>query len=70
MNMPSRYGIEVARRLLAVRPETPVILASGYLQPREIEEAEALGIREVVLKPTSIEQMAGVTARLLPARRP
>jgi PAS domain S-box-containing protein len=64
-NMPGMSGMDVARQVLQVRPDAPVVLASGYLRPSEIDQARALGIREVVFKPNTLEELGPLVLRLL-----
>jgi CheY-like chemotaxis protein len=64
-NMPGMSGMDVARQVLQVRPDAPIVLASGYLRPTEIDQARALGIREVVFKPNTLEELGPLVQRLL-----
>ena len=66
-NMPGMSGTDVAKQILTLRPGTPVVLTSGYLRPAEIEQARALGIREVILKPNTIDELGPAVRRLLSA---
>jgi CheY-like chemotaxis protein len=70
LSMPGTSGIEVARELLKVRPDTPVVLASGYLKEEEIAAALAAGVREVVLKPSTVDKLGAVIQRLMNRQRP
>jgi CheY-like chemotaxis protein len=63
-NMPGLSGVEVAQQVLQIRPEIPVVLVSGYLLPGEVEQARALGVREVVLKPNSVEGFGPLLQRI------
>jgi CheY-like chemotaxis protein len=67
-NMPMLSGMEVARQILSIQPDTLVVLASGYVRPAEIEQAQALGVREIILKPNTVEELVPVIQRLLSAR--
>jgi PAS domain S-box-containing protein len=69
-NMPGMSGMEVARELLRIRPAAPIALASGYVRPTEIEQARALGISEIILKPNTVEELGPVVARLLARQTP
>jgi len=63
--MPGQTGFEVARTLLALRPELPIILCSGYssaLSPERVTEA---GIREFMMKPVSLHDLAPVIRAVL-----
>lgn len=49
--MPGLTGAELARELLAIRPELPIILATGFSESITPEQAREIGIRDFVLKP-------------------
>ena len=67
LTMPGMTGTELARQLLARRPDLPVVLASGYAGVLGPDELDAAGIRELVPKPFDLEVLAGVVARHLRA---
>jgi PAS domain S-box-containing protein len=58
LSMPQMSGFELARQLLVIRPDVPIIMTSGYVRPQDEEQAIRAGIRELILKPDTIEQMA------------
>jgi CheY-like chemotaxis protein len=65
MTMPGMSGAEFAQRLAGIRPDLPVILTTGYpgsLLDRNIRE---IGIREVLLKPPSIQSLGTALRRVL-----
>ena len=49
--MPGMTGIDLARRILQIRPHIPIILCTGYSTLITQEEVKALGVREFALKP-------------------
>lgn len=49
--MPGMTGIDLARRMLQIRPDVPIILCTGYSNLVNEESAKAIGIREFVFKP-------------------
>lgn len=49
--MPDMTGIELAQKVLAIRPELPVILVSGFSEIGTQERARQLGVREFLTKP-------------------
>jgi PAS domain S-box-containing protein len=57
MAMPRMSGIDFAQQVLAVRPDIPVLLASGYVRPEEVERAREAGIRKVIWKPSTLSEM-------------
>jgi CheY-like chemotaxis protein len=54
MTMPQMKGDALARALLAIRPELPVILCTGYSTQAAAEAAGDIGIREFVKKPLTV----------------
>lgn len=69
-SMPGKCGTELAREMLAIRPDTRVVLVSGYLRPYEIEQARTAGIQEVILKPDTVDELAAAVHRLLASDEP
>ena len=73
LSMPGISGMEVARRVLQIRPDIPVLLATGYVRSEDVEQARAIGIREVIWKPQTIGEMGDLLAqqlqKLVPANR-
>ena len=71
LSMPGASGMDVARAILSIRPEIPVLLATGYVRPEDVECARAIGIREVIWKPHTVgemgEQLAQQLEKLVPA---
>ncbi|HEU4416816.1 MAG TPA: PAS domain S-box protein, partial [Candidatus Angelobacter sp.] len=58
LSMPGMSGSEVARQVLAIRPEIPVVMMSGFVRPEDEKEARRIGVRYVILKPDTIEELA------------
>jgi CheY-like chemotaxis protein len=63
--MPVMTGYELAKEILAVRSDVPIILCTGYSEKILPAKAKALGIKEVVLKPTVMEDMARIVRHVL-----
>ena len=66
--MPSMTGIDLARALLAIKPDTPVILISGLnekILPEKIEEA---GIKAFISKTAGKRELAALIRRVLDTR--
>jgi CheY-like chemotaxis protein len=64
--MPGSTGFGLARELLAVRPDLPVILYTGHIDPIAERELESAGIRALLPKPVEPDKLHGLLARLLP----
>lgn len=63
--MPGMRGDELAQRMLAVRPDLPIILCTGYGENINAATAEAIGIRAFILKPLTMEVLAQLIRRVL-----
>ena len=63
--MPHMTGFELAQKLIAIRPDIPIILCTGYSETVSEEEAKAAGIKEFVLKPINVNKIAEVVRRVL-----
>ena len=67
--MPDLAGIDLARRILQVRKDTPVILFTGYSETVSPDTAKAAGISEFIMKPISKREAAEVIRRVLDSRK-
>jgi PAS domain S-box-containing protein len=56
--MPSMTGDKLAAAMLAIRPDIPVILSTGFSEVLREDEAKAGGIKDIILKPYSISEIA------------
>ncbi len=64
-NMPELSGLEVARAVAALRPELPVVVSSGYLSEDVRRQARAAGVRGLVNKEHTLEELPGLLRSLL-----
>jgi PAS domain S-box-containing protein len=51
LTMPHMTGLELAREILRIRPDTPIIVCTGFSELIDEEIAKAAGIRAYVHKP-------------------
>ena len=58
MTMPKMTGDQLAKKILAVRPEVPVILCSGFSESMTQERSHAMGIRTFLRKPVLMRELA------------
>jgi nitrogen-specific signal transduction histidine kinase/ActR/RegA family two-component response regulator len=65
LSMPQMSGTELAREVLQMCPKMPVILTTGYIRPQDQELARRVGIRELILKPDTVEELGFALHRLL-----
>ena len=66
--MPGMSGLEVAQALKEIRPDLPVVMASGYITEELRAKAPAAGIRELIYKPNSVEDLCEAVARFANAQ--
>jgi PAS domain S-box-containing protein len=65
LNMPVVSGLEIAMEILRERPDLPVAVASGNVTETLRMKAQALGIREVIYKPSTLTDLAQAVQRML-----
>lgn len=58
LTMPKMTGIELSKQLLAIEPDLPVILCTGFSATISQEILEKVGIREVIMKPMITSELA------------
>jgi PAS domain S-box-containing protein len=66
--MPHISGIELAREMLKIKPGLPVILCTGYSENLNEEEALAMGVRALMMKPFSVKEIAETIRLVLRAK--
>lgn len=69
-NMPRMSGIDLAKKLMELRPNLPVILTSGYVTDELHALSVSIGIREVIYKPDSSDELCEAVARLTSSNEP
>ncbi|MBU1537859.1 PAS domain S-box protein, partial [Myxococcota bacterium] len=65
MTMPELSGTELATEMMAIQPHLPVILCTGYSELVDARQAQAMGIRQLIMKPWGISEMAAGIRRAL-----
>jgi PAS domain S-box-containing protein len=65
MTMPNLTGTILAKKVLNIRPDLPIILCTGYSESMDKKQAESLGIREFLLKPILKKQLAATIRKAL-----
>jgi len=67
MTMPHMTGDVLARELISIRPDIPIIVCTGYSDRINTDIASDIGIRELVMKPVVIKDIAQCIRRVLDA---
>ena len=65
MTMPNMTGLQLAKEMLHIRPDIPIILCTGFSHTVNEEKAKEIGIREFIMKPISIGEIARVIRMVL-----
>ena len=58
MTMPNMTGRELATGIISIRPDIPVILCTGFSDQMNADMARQIGVREFVMKPIIMKEMA------------
>jgi two-component system cell cycle sensor histidine kinase/response regulator CckA len=61
--MPTMTGEMLAKEIIGIKPDTPLVLCTGYSEMITKEKTKALGIRELVTKPILISNLAEAIRR-------
>ena len=57
MTMPNMTGVQLAPKLLEIRPDIPIIICTGFSTKIDNEKATAAGIRGYVMKPVVMSEL-------------
>jgi CheY-like chemotaxis protein len=58
--MPDMTGHDLARALLQIRPDIPIVMTSGYIREEDTAAALEAGVQEVISKPHSVDDLGRV----------
>ena len=67
MTMPKMTGDQLARELMKVRPDIPIILCTGFSMKISEKKAKEIGIKAFVMKPLVRRDMANIVRKVLDA---
>jgi CheY-like chemotaxis protein len=65
MNMPNMTGDRLARKIIAVRPDIPIIICTGFSEKIGEKEARAIGVKEFLMKPVASSEMHRTVRKVL-----
>jgi signal transduction histidine kinase/ActR/RegA family two-component response regulator len=68
MTMPKMTGDQLARRMMDIKPQIPVILCTGFNEAISEEKALAMGIDKFVMKPIVKDELANTIRTVLDNR--
>ena len=63
--MPEMTGAELAKEIIGVRADIPIIMCTGFSHVIDADSAKAAGIREFVMKPLTKREIARTIRQVL-----
>ena len=63
--MPEMTGIDLASEILAIRPDMPIIMCTGFSHLVDADRATAVGIRAFAMKPLTKREIAKTIRKVL-----
>ena len=58
ISMTGMSGAEVSQRIRSIRPDIPIIMATGCVRSEDREIAQRLGVNQLVEKPATVDEFA------------
>ncbi|MBF0235688.1 MAG: response regulator [Desulfamplus sp.] len=65
MTMPKMTGEQLAKKLIVIKPEIPIVMCTGFSELIDKEKAEALGIKGFLMKPVVMSEMGQAVRNVL-----
>jgi len=65
MTMPGLTGKELAKELMGVRPDIPIILCTGFSEQINEKQAKEIGVRGYIMKPYTVNSLNATIRRAL-----
>jgi PAS domain S-box-containing protein len=65
LDMPGISGMRLAEGVSRIRPGIPIIMCTGFSEGFDQEKGKLLGVREVLMKPLTIEDLARAAYEVL-----
>ncbi len=60
MSMPNMTGEMLARAIMQIRPEIPIIICTGFSELMNEEKARSIGVRDFLMKPVTKRNLAKI----------
>ena len=65
MAMPEMTGSRLARKILSIKPDVPIIICTGYSERINEKNAGDIGIKGFLRKPFDMSQMTKIVRKIL-----
>jgi len=63
--MPNMTGDQLARELISIRPDIPIIICTGFSEKIGSAEAKVIGVKEFVMKPIAVLELCKKVRKVL-----
>jgi PAS domain S-box-containing protein len=63
--LPDVTGVELVRALQRIRADLPIVVTSGLIDSADADAVRQLGVRELLLKPSELDELCAVIQRTL-----
>jgi two-component system, cell cycle sensor histidine kinase and response regulator CckA len=64
-SMPAMSGLEFAQAVSAARPGLPILMMTGWTEDMPRDRVQAAGVRAVLVKPATLEELAAEVRALV-----
>ncbi|MBF0474748.1 MAG: response regulator [Deltaproteobacteria bacterium] len=68
--MPQMTGMDLAKKILGIRPDIPIILCTGFSSAVTSDTIKAVGIHGLLMKPIIMEELAKTIRTIMETRNP
>ena len=65
MTMPDMSGDQLSKEILSIKPDTPIIICTGFSERINKEQAEIIGVKGFLMKPVVKSDMAQMVREIL-----
>jgi two-component system cell cycle sensor histidine kinase/response regulator CckA len=65
LSMPNLTGDQLAHKLIAIRPDIPIIICTGFSERIDQEKAASIGVSGFLMKPIIKAEMAKIVRKVL-----
>ena len=65
MTMPKMMGDRLAKKLVEIRPDIPIIICTGYSERMSEEKAKRIGVKALIMKPFEIKDLVNTVRKVI-----
>jgi len=69
MTMPEMNGDELAKKMIQIRPDIPIIICTGYNPKIDEKTAKEIGLKAFIFKPLTFQKLATTVRKVLDSQQ-